>query len=155
MKINWAANPLRTVVELNDGDRWALREAMQEDLVSESDDAWMNQFHADLETALSETHVGDCTCVPCSCTKCHAEHYLGIDTMPGLGKHLAYKVDHAFRGDRTIDEAIAALANYDPQPESPMWDGKRELWDSCLPRWREEAAQAHTWLVAYRLRTQP
>ena len=48
-----------------------------------------------LETFLSElqsNHIGDCTCVACSCMKCHAEGLLGIDTIKGLGKHTAHKI---------------------------------------------------------------
>lgn len=152
MKITWAQNPLRSVVELDDADLWWLREAMEMDRDDDASPSWMNKLHDAYVEALRDVHVGDCTCVPCSCLKCWAESYLGIDTMPGLGKSLAYKVDAAFgdTDERTIDEAIKWLANYDPKPTSPMWDGKEKLWESCLPRWRDEARQACAWLVAYR-----
>jgi hypothetical protein len=45
---------------------------------------------------LQSYHVGDCTCVACSCSKCQAESLLGINTMPGIGKHSAYKINGAF-----------------------------------------------------------
>lgn len=153
MKIIWAPNPLRTVVELEDADLWLLRESMQMQM-DHDEPSWMNELHDDYVAALRGTHVGDCTCVPCSCLKCHAEGYLGINTIPGLGKHLAYKVNAAFGpdGERTIDEAIEYLANYDPKPTSPMWDGRLELWESCLPRWRDEASRAHAWLIEHRVR---
>lgn len=151
MKITCTPNPLRTIVELDDADRWWLREAMLLDM--DPEDAqhlkWMNDLHSEYEAALRDIHVGDCTCVPCSCLKCWAEGYLGIDTMPGLGKHMAYKVDAAFDLGRSLDEAIDVLANWDPSP-SPMWDGKLAIWEANLPRWKEEAAQAHAWLVRYR-----
>jgi hypothetical protein len=40
-------------------------------------------------------HCGDCTCVPCSCLKCAAEELIGIDTIKGLSKHQATKIDSA------------------------------------------------------------
>lgn len=40
-----------------------------------------------LSEALTSTHGGDCTCVACSCIKCHAEQLAEVDTLPGLGKH--------------------------------------------------------------------
>lgn len=110
---------------------------------------WTNELHGNLVQSLRDAHQGDCTCVPCSCPKCWAEVYLDIDTIPGLDKHMAYKVACAFQGDaeRTLDQVIAALTDYNPEFS---WGWNHELWDSCLPRWREEAAQARAWLVAYR-----
>lgn len=154
MKIIWSPNPLRTVVKLDNADRWALREAMQDDLTSEDseDNKWMNDLHDEYERSLCDVHVGDCTCVPCSCLKCWAEYYLGIDTIRGLNKYMAHQIENAFSGSpgRTIDEAIAALADYNPKPSSPMWDGRRETWEAWLPKWRDDARQAHEWLVEYR-----
>lgn len=154
MEIRWTPNPLRTVVVLNDADRWWLREALVLDCPSdvESEPSWANRFYAALEDALRDIHVGDCTCDPCSCLKCHAEAYLGIDTTPGLNKWLGHKIADAFdtKPERTLDEAIAVLANYAPAPSFPMWEDKMDLWNSCLPSWREEARQAHDWLIRYR-----
>ena len=45
---------------------------------------------------LAYGHAGDCTCNAFSCGKCQAETLLGIDTIEGLGKHSAYKIDNAF-----------------------------------------------------------
>lgn len=153
MRILWSPNPLRTVVELDAGDCWALREAMEADRDDDASPAWMNDLHDAYVAALRDTHVGDCTCVPTSCLKCWAEGYLGIDTMPGLGKYLAHKVDAAFgrNNERSLDEAIAYLAGYGPKPTS-RWDGKMEIWNANLPRWRDEARQAHAWLAEYRKR---
>jgi len=75
-------------------------------------------------------HSGDCTYVPCSCLKCHAEAMIGVDTIPGLGKHEASYIGSASDG-RTIDEAIVYLRH------------------AHVPRWIEEAKRAHAWLVAY------
>ena len=96
-------------------------------------------------------HVGDCTCVACSCSKCHAESILGIDTIKGLGKHSAYKVDGAFgkNNEKTIDEALESLRNYDPKPTGPGWD-KLGGYEQYVPRWKAEAASAYEWLLNYR-----
>lgn len=94
---------------------------------------------------LAGPHVGDCTCVPCSCTKCHAEDILGINTIKGLGKHSAYKVDSAFgkNNERSIDEALEHLKNYVPKAD---WAG----WEAHADRWTKEAKAAYEWLLAYR-----
>lgn len=57
--------------------------------------------------ALSDTHGGDCTCVPCSCIKCHAEDIAEVDTLPGLGKHATRLL-------------ASALAGRFPNPDSPQ-----------------------------------
>ena len=101
---------------------------------------------------LQGPHIGDCTCVPASCSKCHAEYILGIDTRPGLGKYQASQINIAF-GDKninTIDQAIDKLVNYQPimDPKSG-WKSQKDF-DSHIPRWREQAKLAAEWLINYR-----
>lgn len=53
---------------------------------------------------LKSNHIGDCTCIACSCSKCHAESILGIDTIPGLSKYTGNSIRNAFIinvGDKT------------------------------------------------------
>jgi hypothetical protein len=106
--------------------------------------------------ALGESHCGDCVCVACSCTKCHAEVLLRVDTMPGLGKHAASKIGTAFGKDNelSIEEAIASLENYKltPPTKQSELDGWAKCggWDQHVPRWTKEAADAATWLKQYR-----
>lgn len=113
-------------------------------------DARVTELHDYLLNALMAPHCGDCTCVPCSCDKCAAEGILGIDTIKGVGKHSLYKIDSAFGklSERTIDEAIAELANYNPVM-SGNWTDQTEF-NKHLPRWKEEAKSSHDWLVNYR-----
>lgn len=101
-----------------------------------------------IETLEKYPHVGDCTCVPCSCEKCRVEYILGIDTIKGLGKHAAYKIDAAFGKDneRSIEEAIEYLKNYRENFEEPEWDG----WEAHYERWMKEAESAYEWLVKYK-----
>lgn len=101
-------------------------------------------------------HAGDCICVPCSCVKCHAEEILGVDTMKGLGKHSASKINAAFgrNNEKTIDEVLEELRAYDPKPPTDpksieQWD-KAGGWAKHLPRWKDEALKAHEWLLNYR-----
>ena len=93
---------------------------------------------------LRGVHVGDCTCVACSCSKCWAESLLGIDTIAGLGKHSAYKINDAFgkNGERTMQEALAYLAGYKP---TASWLG----WETHAKRWKAEADAAYAWLKTY------
>lgn len=112
-------------------------------------DVYLDEQLAYYTAALTEKHCGDCTCVPASCSKCYAESLLGIDTIRGLGKHSAYKIDSAFAGGASIDEAVERLANYQPKYD-PNSKWPREDWEKHVPRWVEEGKRAHAWLVAYR-----
>ncbi len=96
-----------------------------------------------IEALTEEAHCGDCTCVPMTCSKCLAEEWMGIDTTKGLRKHPANKMNGAFAEDRSINEAIEYLANYEP---TASWEG----WEAHADRWKAEANNAHEWLVAYR-----
>lgn len=60
---------------------------------------------------LLSSHGGDCTCFPASCSKCHAESMLGIDTIPGLGKHSGNYIFAMFRGPeaKTCTQVIAEM----------------------------------------------
>lgn len=102
---------------------------------------------------LNSFHAGDCTCVPCSCSKCHAESLLGIDTIKGLGKHSAYKIDGAFGKDneKSIDEAIEVLVNYKTPIKGAGWEKfTQEQFEQHIPRWRAEAKAAADWLINYK-----
>ena len=101
---------------------------------------------------LQYSHSGDCTCVACSCLKCHAEILLGIDTIKGLGKHSAYKIDTAFgnKNEKTIDEALASLENYQVIREGSWLNHPEEEFNKHIPRWKEEARLAYNWLKQYK-----
>lgn len=62
-------------------------------------------------TDLLSSHGGDCTCFPASCSKCHAENMLGVDTISGLGKHSGNYVFAMFRGEepKTCAQVIATM----------------------------------------------
>lgn len=114
-------------------------------------DSYIDGMHASYLDALVGWHVGDCTCVAMSCSKCHAESVLGIDTLPGLGKHEANMIEGAFGVDGDdIESALESLRNYDPDARC-MWKTEHpELFASAVPRWRQEAARAYKWLLEYR-----
>lgn len=119
-----------------------------------------------LEEAVAELksiHVGDCTCIPCSCFKCHAEYYLNVDTLEGLGKHEASNIISAFGGYGeegagdvfTIDQALENLKNYKVEPfeENEAWKGSRftkEYYDSWIPEWEKQHKRAYEWLLDYK-----
>lgn len=95
-------------------------------------------------------HCGDCTCVPTSCDKCFVEDLLGINTIKGLGKHSAYKIDGAFGESNvnSIDYVLDYLKNYSTRiyDNAPTWKG----WEKHLPRWTKEANDAYDWLLNYK-----
>lgn len=93
----------------------ALKELDVDSLESESFDKRIDKLLNHYTEELQGIHCGDCTCVPCSCSKCHAEHLLGIDTTKGLHKHPAHYINSAYcDGRETLDEALEHLANYIP-----------------------------------------
>lgn len=102
---------------------------------------------------LVRPHCGDCICFACSCSKCHAETLLKINTIPGLGKYSASRIETAFKDNRTIDQAIEHLRTYNPvRPKGSGWDKfPPEYFDSHVPRWLSEAKAAYKWLSAYNL----
>ena len=109
-------------------------------------DEYIEERAGEYADELALVHVGDCTCIACSCLKCHAERLIGVDTIPGLGKHEASYIGGNFTSKdgvpRTLDEVIAHLADYEPK-DVPEWGLPH------VDRWREEAKRAHAWLVAY------
>lgn len=128
----------RALKELWVADRRSLKEEVDRDL----------EMHI---SELSGCHCGDCTCVPCSCAKCQAEELLGVNTIDGLGKHSAYKIDSVIRSDpqAPIDAILNRLANPDYSKPNEHYAGKEDLWFSCVPRWTQESHRAHEWLKKY------
>lgn len=106
---------------------------------------------ADCISYIDDQHMGDCTCVPCSCIRCWVESWLGIDTLKGLGKHQAAKVLGAFGkdGNKTIDEAIASLEKVPEYKKSDTWPDQVG-YDVHIPRWERERESAIKWLKAYK-----
>lgn len=107
--------------------------------------------------ALKDIHGGDCTCVPCSCTKCFAEYSLGINTIEGLGKHAANYINSAFYKEgpeyASIDEALEYLLNYKVAPYDPNSSWKnmgKEYYDSWISKWESDAKKAYGWLLNYK-----
>ena len=101
------------------------------------------------QSELRKAHVGDCICVPCSCVKCYAESFLGINTIKDLRKHEASHINSAFNSGKTLDEVIKHLENYADAPK-PGWAATRpELYESSLPRFLQEATAAAIWLKEY------
>lgn len=129
-----------------DPDYWVEEDGQENKLNSRVELLLQHYLHE-----LKSSHCGDCICVACSCSKCHAEELLGIDTIKGLGKYSAHKIATAFSVDGIFATAINALENFDPTPTDPKW---KELggYEQYLPRWKEEARQAAEWLKDYEKR---
>jgi hypothetical protein len=126
-------------------ERWINQEDKEED-----DEHFTKRYEFYLSELEDGVHVGDCTCVPCSCSKCHAESLLGIDTIKGLGKHLGHKVDSAFRKVTTCAEAIERLKK--PYSlENDGSEGDKSWWcQEYVDRWNQEREATITWLVQYK-----
>lgn len=169
--VEWAENPLTSKIHLTDVGRLRVKVGIAIDWVygakasiqlardhndltwlrhvdPETDDvdAAMEANLARCEADLRDVHCGDCTCVPASCMRCHAESLLGFSTTEGLGKHEGHCIQSAFsEGRTTIDEALSYLAS----PVRPTW-GTPEDWAPHMERWALERANALEWLSAYR-----
>lgn len=113
---------------------------------------YANYYLNDLENGY---HCGDCTCLPASCSKCHAEYLLGIDTIKGLGQHEASKINSYFTphhnfDERTITEVLDCLKHYEPVRSGDWENYPQEYFDSYVPRWKQEAKNAYEWLLNYK-----
>ena len=108
-------------------------------------DAKVQQIFEHYMKDLAGSHFGDCICVACPCSKCHAEEILGINTIKDLPKHSAHKINNAFgkENERSIDEVLEYLKNYVPKAD---WKG----WEAHADRWIAEAKAAYDWLLVYR-----
>lgn len=118
-------------------------------------DVRVDELLAHFLAELKSSHGGDCTCYASSCSKCIAEDKLGMDTIRGLGKHSAHKIQTAFTykdGDiwktRTLNEALEILRAYNPTPSSSQH--KADGFENLSKRWTAEAMLAYDWLLAYR-----
>jgi len=182
MRITYAQNPLRTTVELDGQEKkelwYKIKLKEYEDIIFEAHfylgekyfdvkrvrrivkpnevnfvDNRVNELFECYISELMNRHAGDCTCIPCSCEKCHVEGMLGIDTIKGLDKHAAYNINLAF-GDnskRTLDEAIEHLAANVVPTKSIEWERHtQEEFDSYLPGWAADSNRALEWLTKYR-----
>lgn len=112
---------------------------------------------------LLDIHIGDCTCCPSSCSKCHAEYLLGVDTIKGLRKHEANLIGSLFgsgptQPQRSLDEVIALLEEmvktpivYDESKVGKSWPLEdRAAYEYHIPRWTQERVNALEWLKSYK-----
>jgi hypothetical protein len=126
-------------------ERWVEQEDKEED-----DEHFTKCYEFYLSDLENGVHVGDCTCVSCSCSKCHAESLLGIDTIKGLEKHSAHKIDGAFTKVATCVEAIEHLKKpYSLEDDAHGYD--KSWWcQEYVDRWNQEREAAINWLVQYK-----
>jgi len=177
MEIIWNPNPLKSVIVLTEDEKkqFILRRRI-EDIIEDvgyahyllkNEKVDQQKIEALLQAAmhvyeeplpddddylphLAERHMGDCVCVACSCSKCHAEDLLGVSTIEGLGKHAAHKIEVAFdKEGATLDSVIEGLATYKVGPRPETWP-KGIGYEQYVPKWEADAKAAHRWLVAYR-----
>lgn len=178
MRIEYKPNPSETIVHLDDSDKDRLENAVWESGIidaayslyfNKEDDTKFESgmkelYYAiekeiqidDLVEDLRYKHMGDCTCVPCSCMKCYAENKLGISTIKWFSKHSLYKIDNAFQKEgATIDSVIEYLENdYEKtlkkeKPES--WSKySQEEYEFHFERWIREAKIAAKELRKYK-----
>lgn len=178
MKIEYKPNPSETIVHLEESDKDRLSTAVWESGIVEA--AYSLYFNKDDPTKLERNmeklalavedqididylvedlkhkHMGDCTCVPCSCMKCYAEDKLGISTIRWFSKHSLYKIDDAFKREgATIDSVIDFLENdyeKDLKKEKPAsWERfTQEQYEFHFERWIREAKIASNELKQYK-----
>jgi hypothetical protein len=100
------------------------------------------------ESELRSFHSGDCTCVPCSCTKCYALDLIGLsaqDPTYAIGKHEMSKIGAAFQaGVDTCEKAIAHLEEHDESELKEDWQLPH------LERWEKERHNAIKFLKHYK-----
>lgn len=174
MNIVWNENPLKSVIELTEEDKkvfllklrlFKLKGniiAAYMELTRQAPNIKLAIHHLHFNDnytdddfkiyfdSLSEEHLGDCVCQPCSCLKCFVEELLEIDTLgPGFTKNIGNHISSAFEKDRNLDDAIDYLKNYSPEKNlGEAWNGKDA--SPYFERWSREAALAYDYLVKYK-----
>lgn len=151
MKIVYEQNPLRSYVELTEGEKVELKEKLYkyhryEWEESEEDSlAWTEHQYPYVLDSLTtnEEHCGDCTKVLCSCSKCYAEDIWGVNLTEGI-KHSQY-ITSAFREGRdTIDQAIENLKQSKEykeewqQPHIERWEAERKVALDSLIKYKDK-----------------
>ena len=99
---------------------------------------------------LQSWHDGDCTCLPCGCSKCLAESFLEIDTIKHLNKIAGYQIKQAFNDTNNIDNALEKLKNYRPIKGKSWENISQSEFDKHIPKWNSDAKYAYDWLCNYK-----
>lgn len=180
MKIIYTENPLASIIELDEKDKENLLNKIKAEQYEEN--AWLAEFYKDegkeqeaekylkknldLESFNSQclhiynyclgetngTHVGDCTCMACSCAKCYLENLLEINTTKGCSKYMGHYIFTYFNKNKKIDDVIEALENYqvNMSPEDEKRWEKAGGYKHHVPRWTEDAKKTAKWLREYK-----
>ena len=97
-----------------------------------------------LEQELLGSHAGDCTAIPTSCMKCHAEHLAEVKTIEYLGKSIFSKIYNVFMkpGVTTCSDAIRWLEENPPK----VPDGEPQ---HSIENWNQTHKAAIEYLTKY------
>jgi len=150
MKVEYDENPLKSRVILDERDMIMLRNSIMVDELEDklydicrlggpiSYTEALDSVYEKVERVVQyylqalggEIHCGDCTKVPSSCVKCHAEDAVGVNTLTDI-RH-PYYVTKAFSDCRkTLEEAISYLRD---NPAKHTWVGSEPYVES----WQKE-----------------
>lgn len=103
---------------------------------------------------LNSFHMGDCTNVACSCSKCLAEDKIGINTLSGINSNQINLINEAFQNveNNSIVNAISYINNLQlnlKNFENYNWE-KIGGYEQYLEKWNQNKIKAHNWLLAYK-----
>jgi len=104
---------------------------------------------------LESEHSGDCTACAYTCPKCQVENMLEIDTINGLSKDMASKINTLFteNKDLTIEQAIEILKDdHNKIPDESfinVWKDKGG-WEEFIPQFKKENDNLIDWLTNYK-----
>jgi tRNA G10 N-methylase Trm11 len=115
-------------------------------------DTYCNHYLNHYLEALDDEHYGDCICCACACTKCQAEKYLNIDTLPNLDKYMGNHIYQEFKKSETksIDEVLKNLENPTFEKGKSWESSSQEEFDKHIPKWKKESQHAFEWLLNYK-----
>lgn len=139
-------NPLQCYYAMGEADKKELYRLMLADNLEygyspEEAKKWADHQHIYMIDALtlSEEHIGDCTKVACSCTKCQAESVAGLDQSYIQGDW--HMLQSAFNGGDDILKAIEELS----KPVVFTWDAPQ----ATIDMWNKRSVSTRSWLIDY------
>lgn len=135
---------------LHNPDRGIADLILWEKLETEGLSSYEKEHYEECYKALTGIHIGDCTCFPSSCFKCHMEGLLDINTISGLSKHMGHTLYRAFLKHNTKSAVLEYLNRPYTLDPNDGYDGDKTWWTrEMIDGWNVTRLKTIDWLINY------